>query len=145
MAYKPTRMDKINRILALQKEGKKIKQISRTLGMSKNTVKKHLRRHQNHIPSAGDKQSRDLELVHIILGKQSSKESERESKLTEQLPKICTELKRVGVTRHLLWKEYIEAQPDGFSYSRFCARVKQYESSQDVTLLYDALTKYFGV
>ena len=134
MAYKPTRMDQIKRILALQKEGKKIKQIARTLGVSKNTVKKYLRRHQSHIPTSINKQELATELEHVLLGRQSSKEVERESKLAERLPKICTELKRVGVTRHLLWEEYIKSQPDGYSYSRFCARIKQYKSSQDVTL-----------
>ncbi len=33
---------------------------------------------------------------------------------------IHQELKRVGVTLHLLWEEYREAHPDGYSYSQFC-------------------------
>ena len=134
MAYKPTRMDQINRILALQKQGKKIKQIARTLGMSKNTVKKYIRRHEEYIPTRKDNQSSDTNLDKVLLGKQSSEEAVRESKLALQLPKICKELKRVGVTRHLLWEEYIKVHPEGYSYSRFCARVKDYKSSQDVTL-----------
>ncbi len=30
------------------------------------------------------------------------------------------ELKRVGVTLHLLWEEYRELHPDGYGYSQFC-------------------------
>ena len=30
------------------------------------------------------------------------------------------ELKRTGVTRLLLWQEYIKEYPEGFQYSRFC-------------------------
>jgi transposase len=30
------------------------------------------------------------------------------------------ELKRVGVTLHLLWAEYREVHPDGYGYSQFC-------------------------
>ena len=30
------------------------------------------------------------------------------------------ELKRAGVTLHLLWVEYLEAHPDGYRYSQFC-------------------------
>ena len=30
------------------------------------------------------------------------------------------ELRRAGVTLHLLWLEYLQAQPDGYHYSQFC-------------------------
>lgn len=33
---------------------------------------------------------------------------------------ISKELKKKGVTRHLLWEEYHELNPDGYSYSQFC-------------------------
>ncbi|MEI6297496.1 MAG: IS21 family transposase, partial [bacterium] len=35
-------------------------------------------------------------------------------------PYVEKELKRVGVTRHILWKEYIQEQPEGVQYSQFC-------------------------
>jgi hypothetical protein len=37
-----------------------------------------------------------------------------------QIPYFISELKRVGVTRQLLWQEYLELYPEGFRYSRFC-------------------------
>ena len=37
-----------------------------------------------------------------------------------QISYFISELKRVGVTRHLLWQEYLELYPEGFRYSRFC-------------------------
>ena len=36
------------------------------------------------------------------------------------LERIHQELKRVGVTLHLLWEEYREAHPEGYAYSQFC-------------------------
>ena len=33
---------------------------------------------------------------------------------------IHQELKRVGVTLHLLWQEYRQVHPDGYGYSQFC-------------------------
>ena len=33
---------------------------------------------------------------------------------------VHQELKRTGVTLHLLWEEYLEADPDGYRYSQFC-------------------------
>ena len=37
-----------------------------------------------------------------------------------QIPYFISELKQVGVTRQLLWQEYLELYPEGFRYSRFC-------------------------
>ena len=38
------------------------------------------------------------------------------------------ELARVGVTLYLLWGEYKEINPKGFSYSRFCHHYRMWES-----------------
>ena len=42
----------------------------------------------------------------------------------DRVPPDCTrihqELKRAGVTLHLLWEEYREVHPDGYAYSQFC-------------------------
>lgn len=39
---------------------------------------------------------------------------------------IHAELRRKGVTLKLLWLEYREAHPDGYSYSQFCARYSRW-------------------
>ena len=38
------------------------------------------------------------------------------------------------VTLQLLWEEYRAANPDGYSYSRFCHRYQQWKSSRDVVM-----------
>ncbi|WP_454703105.1 IS21 family transposase [Agrobacterium burrii] len=43
-------------------------------------------------------------------------------------PKMASELKRKGVTLHLLWQEYREAHPDGYGYTWFCGRFADHES-----------------
>ncbi len=47
-------------------------------------------------------------------------EDPRKIHFLDQLPYFMLELKRVGVTRYLLWQEYLELYPSGFQYSRFC-------------------------
>lgn len=47
-------------------------------------------------------------------------EDPRKVHFLDQLPYFILELKRVGVTRYLLWQEYLELYPGGFQYSRFC-------------------------
>ena len=35
-------------------------------------------------------------------------------------PTMAKELSKVGVTRDILWNEYLKEHPDGFGYSQFC-------------------------
>lgn len=132
MAYKPTRMDTIQRIIELYTEGFSIKRIGRTTGISKNTVKKYLRRYnlekEGLSKDCQDKSSENL------LGIKHQQEIERDNRLQEQLPRLVKELKRDGVTRHLLWEEYKASDPEGYSYSRFCKKVNSFKAQQDVTL-----------
>jgi len=41
------------------------------------------------------------------------------------------ELKRTGVTRQLLWKEYQQDYPVGYSYSQFCHLLAQHQEYQE--------------
>ncbi len=41
-------------------------------------------------------------------------------------PHLHQELKRPGVTLHLLWTEYRAAHPTGFAYSQFCERYRRW-------------------
>lgn len=47
---------------------------------------------------------------------------------------IHAELKKKGVTKLLLWQEYLETHPDGYRYSRFCERYEQWLSRVNVTM-----------
>jgi transposase len=47
---------------------------------------------------------------------------------------IHKELTRKGVTLRLLWLEYRQANPDGYHYSQFCLRYRQWSSTLDVCL-----------
>ena len=60
MAYKPTRMETIKRIISLHTEGYSIKRIGRTIGVSKNTVKKYLRRYELDKENIGEPNQNEL-------------------------------------------------------------------------------------
>ena len=47
---------------------------------------------------------------------------------------LFRELKRKKVTLQLLWYEYRQANPDGYHYSQFCHRYRQWVKKLDVTL-----------
>src|SRR5258708_3409038 len=44
------------------------------------------------------------------------------------------ELKRKHVTLLILWDEYIAANPDGYSYSRFCELYRSFDKTLSVTM-----------
>ncbi len=133
-------MDTIKRIIDLHTEGYSIKRIGRTIGVSKNTVKKYLRRYKFDKEELVEHSNN--ELPGVLLGIKHQQEIERDNRLQEKLGFIVKELKRVGVTRHLLWEEYKAEDPEGYSYSRFCKKVKSFKARQDVTLRLDHKNGY---
>lgn len=48
---------------------------------------------------------------------------------------VHKELNRVGVTRQLLHKEYLERYPSGYRYSQFCERILQRAKQADVSMV----------
>lgn len=48
--------------------------------------------------------------------------------------RVHAELKKKGVTKLLLWQEYLEATPGGYQYSRFCERYGRWLAAASVTL-----------
>jgi len=112
MAYKPLRMDQVELIIKYHKEGISKTKIAKLLGVSRNTVKKYIRRQNKEHPTMCVKDK-------VLFGR---------------FAQMTKELCKVGVTRHLLWQEYIDEVSDGFSYSRFCRKLAAYRRRQDVTL-----------
>jgi transposase len=47
------------------------------------------------------------------------------------------ELKRTGVTKQLLWEEYLRQHPDGFRYTQFCERLRRYENTRHVSMRFN--------
>lgn len=131
MAYKPIRMEQIKKIIAFYQKQVPIKKISRLTGMSRNTIKRYIHRIEQSGLSVDDLD--DPELAKQI-SKRESQVDPKEADLQNRLPKLNKELGRVGVTRELLWEEYIREYPGGFSYSRFCRKLRQYRQIQDSTI-----------
>lgn len=132
MAGKIKDMSQIKQLLILHEQGKGKKTIARILGMSKNTVKEYLLKLEVLIGSSSGFTISDLlklenpELeVKFHSGNPAYKPDERYEAFKEQFPYFLKELKKRGVTRHLLWEEYRESHPTGYSYSQFCFHLQQ--------------------
>ena len=49
-------------------------------------------------------------------------------------PVVHAELKRKGVTRQLVWREYREAHPQGYGYSQYCEYYRRWRSQLNPTM-----------
>ncbi|QDH78190.1 IS21 family transposase [Echinicola soli] len=134
MAGKPKPMSQIKQLIILNKQGKGIKTIARMLGMSKNTVKAYLVKLEKLLGQTGTSLTIDDLLaleepeIHSRFhpGNPSYKDP-RYDHFKMRLEYFRKELKRTGVTRALLWEEYRQSHPDGYSYSQFCHHLDQHD------------------
>jgi hypothetical protein len=55
----------------------------------------------------------------------------------ERLSYFQTELKRPGVTRQLLWKEYQRAYPTGYCYTQFCEYLRRDLATRQATMHFE--------
>ena len=120
MAAKPIKMSKIKQIVKLKKLGISLSEISRSLDISRNTVKKYLRLIEVKNISFEELLQKDDHTIELLFQEPKKKSIDRYENLEKMFPYLEKELKRTGVTRWLLWGEYRAKYPDGYSYSQFC-------------------------
>ncbi len=130
MAGKPKVMSQVKQILRMHKQGKGIKTIARALSISRNTVRGYVRKAKaNDLPTESLLILEDPVLEGKLLAGNPAYKDERYEQLKPQLDYYSKELGKVGVTRMLLWEEYIEGNAHPYRYSQFCYHVRQYELS----------------
>jgi transposase len=107
MAGKTKTMTQIRKIIQSAHHGWPIREIARNTGISKNTVKRYLRRIAEHgYTVEGVLELDDKALSRIVELMPGEDEAERFKVLEERFPHMVEELRRVGVTRMRLWEEY---------------------------------------
>lgn len=116
----------IREIIRLKIKGLSNSMISQSLKRSRSTIVKYV----SSIDASGFDKSELLKLTDLDLSdlfettnSLDSTVSDRElvhKVLHDYFPYVDRELKRVGVTRQILWKEYKEKHPEGVMYSQFC-------------------------
>jgi len=96
------------------------REIARRLGIAPSTVRAVVERFRSSGLSwpLGDDIT-DEELEERLYGAAGGKQGHRRH-AEPDFSRIHRELKRKHVTLSILWEEYIEQNPDGYRYSRFC-------------------------
>lgn len=135
MSQKPIVMEQLKQILQLKCDGVGIREIARRTGLSRNSVRKYLAKLAG-TSSNGDSQAlSNRELAdNAYNNDQLERDAERLQHLSLHFSNCKSELSKTGVTRQLLWQEYLHHHPDGYSYSRYCYHLKQHLRNADVSM-----------
>lgn len=129
------RMDQVRTILETYKETGSLKATARRLCISKNTVRTYVRRLKTIEGGVSEVlKLPESKLISLMYETKSEAPPDREAIFLEQVEGWLKELRRVGVTRHLLWEEYRKTYPEGYGYSQFCERLKRSIGRKDLTL-----------
>lgn len=135
MATNFKRMDEIKSVIRTYRTTQSIKATARMMCVSKNTVRRYVRRLKEKGVSLIEVESKsDEELATLFYTIDEAYENNRQEVFTQKASYWVKELSKVGVTRKLLWEEYREEYSEGFSYSQFCDRLSRYTKRKDLTL-----------
>ena len=127
MAGKPKRMSLIKQLLRLHKLGKGKKEISRNMNVSRNTVRSYLGKTSLMSANIDALLSlEDAELEGRFHSGNPAYTDKRFHQLKGKLEYFAKELERHGVTRKLLWQEYIEEFPGGYRSTQFYFHLNQH-------------------
>lgn len=136
------RMDQIKMIIRTYvATNKNIKATTRRTQISRNTVRHYIRLASAHYEDVSDCLSlSDEEFGKLFYPSDNQKiTNSRVLHFEENVDSYLQELKKVGVTRHLLWEEYRQDYPDGYpkgyGYTQFCKHLNRHIERKDLTIL----------
>ncbi|MEJ7625591.1 MAG: IS21 family transposase [Ferruginibacter sp.] len=134
MSQKPIVMEQLKQILQLKCDGIGIREIARRSGISRNSVRKYLAL-LSVTPSDVNIELSNGELADKAYNNDLLEhDAVRLQQLSQHFLNCQSELSKTGVTRQLLWQEYLSLHSDGYSYSRYCYHLKQYLKKSDVSM-----------
>jgi len=120
MANHKIDMLQIKQLLRLHSNGESKLSISNRLGLSRNTVRKYIGLFHAYQLTFEELSDLSIEEVEDLFETRELLPDSRESVAKNFFPYVSKELKKTGVTRYLLWQEYKEKYPEGYSYAQFC-------------------------
>ena len=129
-------MNEVKQILLLYFEKTPLKQISRQLGMSRNTVKAYIKRFESSGLSQHDFVDLPGPELESRLSLPSLSDDERYNAFQQQAATYIAELKtHRHLTKLLLWEEEFAAGRTTYRYSQFCHHLLQYERNKSGTMV----------
>ena len=127
-------MRQVREVLRLKAAGVAINEIARRVGVASSTVRLTLKR----LAAAGlgwplPAEMTDAALEAQLFAAVGTKQGHRR-RAEPDWAAVHRELKRKHVTLQILWDEYIERDPEGYRYSRFCELYRAWAARLSVTM-----------
>ena len=122
-------MTKVKNILRCHAMGMGIKSISSAFHMSRNTVRKYVRRYQESGLSPErllSMSEEHLQEMFCISQPRGYKPSPRRAELDALLPDYAKRLSRKGVTVKSIYEEYVHQYPNGYKRAQFETLIRRY-------------------
>lgn len=134
MAQRILTMRKIREIMRMKWAlGLSDRQVAASLNIAHSTVGEYLKRaEQAGLDWEQAQELGEAELKARLFPPRSAGSRQRPEPNWEQIDK---ELKQKGVTRMLLWEEYLAEHPDGYGYSQFCERFRRWAEVQETPVM----------
>lgn len=135
MSQRRISMKKIREIMRLyEHSGLSQRQIAQALGISRPVVSDYITKIKTSGLAYKDIENMPDETLIEILQRNKETDDKRYKILQDKFPYFVKELKRIGVTRQILWDEYTQENPDGYSYSQFCYHFQVWQNMSEVTM-----------
>jgi transposase len=137
MANKLIDMHQIRQIIQLAHQGHSVRRISEQTGIHRKSVNKYLSKANNSGHSLKDLLTFNDEALSVVLIDTASDIAvlDRRAVFEKLIPFFESELKRVGVTKQLLHRDYLRSHPDGYSRSQFCDILSTHQKRKDVSMV----------
>ena len=140
MANKTICMLRLKQIFKLKSEGKSNRWIAKMLGIHRETVRSYVNEALRLGLSFSRMAEADEPELYEWFGKVEITRGSNKDKsevLYALFPYIQKELGKTGVDRQVLYDEYKQANPDGYSYNHFCREYRLWCAAQNVSAILD--------
>ena len=135
MAGKTKPMNTIKQMLIKLQHDESIKQIARDLTLSRNTIKRYKSFIQSNAYTLEQLNVMDDIALEGLLNGKASVSKDHLADLQSMFPWMEQQLRLTGVNRYVLWGEYKERYPQGYSYSQFCWHYQQWDKAQQASMV----------
>ncbi|OJV32565.1 MAG: hypothetical protein BGO29_00055 [Bacteroidales bacterium 36-12] len=120
-------MFKIRQILRLYADGYGSKFISKTTGVARNTVKKYLLQFvEQRLTIERIEVMSDAQMAKVFLKENPKPVNSRCADLEALLPELAARFKKRGVTKQMIYEEYLNRCPAGYKHSAFLERLNAF-------------------
>ncbi len=132
-------MLQIRRILQLKAKGKSNRSIALELHVSRDTVSEYVRR-INQLEKSCEELLKlsDEDLTSLVINEPAIvQQDQRFADMQERLSNLCDELQKPHATRMILWEEYRQQVPDGYSYTQFCEYLSRFLQTRKAVMKFE--------